>query len=258
MLRSLANLQRVRPGFDAEQVLTVGVDLPEPFGGRSVADFYEQTRERLAALPGVTGTAITDCLPLDRLCNTVPVRLHDRPAPRPGAEPFVGAHWASPGLFRVLGVPLRYGRLFTPADRAGAPKVVLVSEAAARAFWPGRNPVGRPVSVGVGPFWQDTATVVGVVGDVRFGALDSLPRPELYVPYAQAPRPFMILVLRTAGDPLALAAAARQAVRAVSPDAPVHDVRPLRDRVADATAYARFRTLLLTLFGGAAVKASTP
>jgi hypothetical protein len=95
--------------------------------------------------------------------------------------------------------------------------------------------------------------VVGVVGDVRYAGPDSLPRPEVYVPYAQAPRPEMLVVARAAGDAGALAAVVRRAVAAVDPAAPVADARPLAARADDATAYARFRALLVALFGAAAL-----
>ena len=104
------------------------------------------------------------------------------------------------------------------------------------------------MSVGQGGFWNDTAYVVGVVGDVRYGTVDSLPVPDVYLSYYQSPRGRMMVYLRTAGDPLALAPAVRRVLRDVAPDAPVYDVRTLPSRVADASAYARFSAMLLALF----------
>lgn len=145
------------------------------------------------------------------------------------------------------------GRFFTRGDRLGVQKVVIVNEAAANAFWPGQDPIGRPVSVGQGGFWDDTAYVVGVVGDVRYGMLDSLPKPDAYLSYYQSPRGRMMVFLRTAGEPLALAAPARRVIRELSPASPVYDVKTMSAIVADAMSYARFSALLLALFGAVAL-----
>ena len=257
MLRSLGKLLGVHPGFDATQVLTLRLNTVEDFPATSLPAFYDQLLERLAALPGVTDVGLTDCPPLNGRCNGTIIVFRDRPPVTPGEEPSVGIHWVTPSWFSTLRVPLRSGRLFTDADRVGQRKVVLVSETAARTFWPGEDPVGRPVSVGQGGFWDDTATVVGVVGDVRYGTLDSLPVPEVYLSYHQAPRARMMIVARTAGDPLALAPAARNAVRAMAPDAPVYDLRTLESRVGDTMAYARFSALLLALFALVALALAT-
>jgi predicted lysophospholipase L1 biosynthesis ABC-type transport system permease subunit len=136
-------------------------------------------------------------------------------------------------------------------------KVVLVNDAAARKFWPGQDPIGRPVSVGQGGFWKDTAYVVGVVGDVRFGSLDSAATPDVYVSYYQSPRGHMMLMLRSAGDEISLAAPARRLVHELLPASPVYEVRTMRERAADAMRYARFSTVILALFGLVALALAT-
>jgi predicted permease len=257
MLRSLGKLLGVHPGFDAEQVLTLRLNAREGSARDSMPGFYDQMLERLAALPGVTGVALGDCPPLNGSCNGTVLKLHDRPPAAPGAEPLVGVHWMTPSWPTVLHVPLQRGRLFTAADRLGGQKVVLVSESAARTYWPGQDPIGRPVSVGQGGFWDDTAYVVGVVGDVRFGTLDTPPRPDVYLSYYQSPNGRMMVFLRTAGDPLAIAAAARRTIHEMAPDLPVYDIRTMEARVGDGLSYARFSTLLLALFAGVALALAT-
>jgi ABC-type antimicrobial peptide transport system permease subunit len=143
--------------------------------------------------------------------------------------------------------------VFGDGDRLGGRKVVLVSESAAQRYFPGEDPIGRPVSVGQGGFWDDTAYVVGVVGDVRYGTIDSLAAPDVYLSYYQSPRGRMMIYLRTVGDPLSLSPAARRVLRDVAPDAPVYDVRTLSSRVSDASAYARFSAMLLALFAAVAL-----
>jgi ABC-type antimicrobial peptide transport system permease subunit len=113
------------------------------------------------------------------------------------------------------------------------------------------------VSVNQGGFGQDTALVVGVVSDVRYGPIDSLPRPDVYLPYAQSPSARAMVYVRAAGDPLALAAPARRALAELAPDAPIYDLQPMASRVADATGFARLSALLLALFAGVALALAT-
>jgi predicted permease len=160
-------------------------------------------------------------------------------------------HWVTPDWFKVMHVPLLSGRLLTDADRSDARKAILVNATAARRLWPNESPLGKAVGIGMGGY--DTAYVVGVVGDVRFDTIDSLPAMDTYVSYYQAPRPAAMVYLRAAGSPAALAAPARSIIAELAPDAPVYDVRTLGDRVRDATAQAQFSSLLLALFAGAAL-----
>jgi ABC-type antimicrobial peptide transport system permease subunit len=140
--------------------------------------------------------------------------------------------------------------MFTRDDVVGRRRVVLVSETAARTFWPNQDAIGRPVSVG-GP---DTEYVAGVVGDVSYGPLDAEPRPDVYVSYYQAPLSYrMMLFMRTRVDPSSLANQARTALREVAPGFPVYDVRPLDDHVRDATDYARVSAQVLALFAALAL-----
>ena len=252
MIRSLAKLVGVRPGFDPEHVLTMRFNV-SGVASDSMAPFYDQVLERLAAIPGATNAGFSDCAPLNGGCNGTILIHRDRPAPAPGTEPNVGVHWVTPDWFATLRVPLQRGRAFTRNDRAGGQKVVVISEAAANAYWPGQDPIGRPVSVGQGGFYDDTAYVVGVVGDVRYGTLDSLPVPDVYLSYYQSPRGRMTMFVRTAGDPRAIIGAARREIAAIAPGVPLYDVRPLRDRVADAVAYARFSALVLATFAAVAL-----
>ena len=252
MLRSLAKLLAVRPGFDATQVLTMRFSM-NGVGRDSLPPFYDQLVDRLAGVPGVTNVGLADCPPLYGNCNTTILIHRDRPAVPQGTEPIIGVHWVTPGWFETMRVPLIRGRAFTNGDRLGAQKVVLVSESAARAYWPGQDPVGRPVSVGQGGFYDDTAYVAGVVGDVRFGTLDSLPKPDVYLSYYQSPRGRMMMFLRTAGDPRSAIAGARREIEALAPGVPLYDVRTMEDRVADAMGYARFSALLLAAFAAVAL-----
>jgi predicted permease len=160
----------------------------------------------------------------------------------------ISANWPS-----MMRVPVVRGRAFTEADRANAPKVVLVGETAARRLWPGEDPIGKPLNLGIPGFAADTARVVGVVGDVRYTSPDSAPGIDVYVSYLQMPDMPVTMLVRTAGDPLALVASLRRAVHGVAPNAPVYDARPLVQRIGDSMALARFGTSLLTSFATVAL-----
>ncbi|HET9730097.1 MAG TPA: ABC transporter permease [Acidimicrobiia bacterium] len=252
MVRSLSNLLGVYPGFDASRVFTVRLAAPPNGSGTdSLTVFQQQLLDRLRALPGVQSAALGDCPPLAGHCGSTVVWLGGRSPTITGAEPGIGVHWVTPDWFRTLRVPLRAGRIFTDADRLGTPKVLVINETAARRLWPNESALGTRVGIGMGGF--DTATVVGVVGDVRFGSIDSLPGLDAYVSAFQAPRAGAMVYLRTAGDPASLAGPVRAAIHEIARDVPVYDARTLDSRAADATAQARFSALLLALFALAAL-----
>jgi len=248
MLRSLGKLLAVRPGFDPNQVLTMRFNTvgltPD-----SMPSFYDRLTDRLASIPGVTNVGLTDCPPLSGGCNGTILLHRDRPPlPDPSGAPSVGVHWVTPSWFPTMRIPLKSGRLFTDADRRGAPKVVVINETAAKRYWPGQDPIGKPVSVGQGGFYDDTAHVIGIVGDVRFGTIDSLPSPDVYLSYYQSPRGRIMMFVRTAGEPTAMVSAARRELAGLAPGTPLYDVRPMTERVANAMGYARFSTILLAAF----------
>jgi putative ABC transport system permease protein len=247
-IRSLSNLMGVEPGFDAGNLLTFRLAVPPDRIPRdSIPGFTDNLLGKLAALPGVADAALADCPPLAGGCNRTIITFPDRPPVAPNDAPAIGVHTVTPGWFRTLGVPLRRGRLPTDADRLGTPKVIVVSESAARAHWPKQDPIGQRAAIWQGGF-GDGATVVGVVGDVRFGTIDSAPKPDVYMSYQQAPRSYMMVFIRTHRDPVALAPAVRRTVHEFAPDYPVYDLRTMESRVAAASAQARFSAVLLTLF----------
>ena len=249
MLRSLAKLFEVRPGIDVENVLTLRLSPPPGYGRDSLPAFYDALIARLEALPGVTGAAMTNCIPLSGSCNGTAIRLRDRPEAARGTEPSIDVHWITPNWPTVMRASLLEGRLFASSDRVGTQKVVIVNETAAKAFWPGESPIGKPVGVGQGGFWDDTAYVAGVIADIRYDGMTGELAPGVYLSMNQSPYSRGAIFLRTAGDPASFAAAARNAIAEVAPGAPVYDVMTMKARAADAMSLARFSTMLLGLFG---------
>jgi predicted permease len=250
MIRSLTKLVEIEPGFDVTNVLTARLALP---GGAIKRDslpvFHRELLDRVSALPGVVAASLGDSPPLAGTNGYTKINLMDRPPVEFSLMPSVSVVWATASWFDVLRVPLKRGRMFASTDRAGAPSVVLVSEAGARKFWPGEKPIGKRVAIGMGGFDEahGGAEVIGVVGDVHTRP-DSLPGPTLYLPYAQSPQSRIILFIRTAVEPTSLTAPLRAAVHDLAPEFPLYDIQTMAARTATATASARFSSGLLGLF----------
>jgi putative ABC transport system permease protein len=257
LLRSLARLQQVSPGFRPEGVLTAELSLPdsryrdEP----QVVAFYRDLVPQLRALPGVRAAGAGFPLPLGGSNFVLALTLEGRPEPPPGQEPSSNVRFVTPGYLEAMGIPRLAGRAIEERDVAGALDVAVVNERMARELWPGENPIGRRFTFGdpedpEDPGWR---TVVGVVGDVRHDELASEPEKETYVPMAQSPFASATLVLRTDGDPMRLAAGVRAAVRRLDPDLPLGGVRTLEEVVAASLAAQRFNTVLVGLFAALAL-----
>jgi predicted permease len=252
MIRSLGNLLHVNPGFDGRNLLTLRLSIPEgEVMPDSMPGFYERLQEEIAAVPGVQQVSLQDCPPLNNGCNGTIMTFLDRPQQATG-NAMVGVHWVSPSWFGTLRVPLERGRLFSETDRLGTPKVVLINQEAARRYFPGEDPIGKKVGVYQGGF-HTGAEVIGIVGDVRYGTIDSTARPDVYISYGQARLPRMMVFVRAASDPSALVPSVREAIRRVAPRIPVHDIQPMSRRLASASAQARFSTVLLGAFAAIAL-----
>jgi putative ABC transport system permease protein len=259
MLRSFSELQRVDPGFEPDGLLTFQLFLPPAAypDPPSQTGFYERLIERLGALPGVTAVSAMSGLPprRDVVANDTEFegleQTPDGPAHNTDYWQFVTRDY-----LETMQIPLRDGRSFTYADEGGAP-ALLINERLAEVFYPGVNPIGRRIRPpGDGVPWF---TVLGVVKDVKQGGLEEETGTELYFLYPQVgsavgfvPRT-MNVVLRTAGDPLALATAVRTEVRALDPQLPVANLSSMDEVMSSSVARPRFITLLLAVFATVAL-----
>ena len=256
LIRSFHRLAGTDPGFDPQNVLTGAIVLPVsnyPEGKQQVA-FFRNVLERVQALPGVEVAAAVNSLPLTGINDQGSFQIEGRPSPREGVDwPWPNRPKVSPGYFEAMGITLLRGRSFTSQDREGAPDVAIVSDVAARWYWPNEDPMGKRVSVnrrGGKPVWRE---IVGVVKGVRHFGLDVDRRAEIYVPYLQLPDFVMILAVRTRGEPAELAAAIRREVATVDPDQAVFSLQTMEQLVSDSKSRRRFQTLLLTVFATLAV-----
>jgi putative ABC transport system permease protein len=248
MYRTVDRLLGVDPGFDAHGVLSMGVSIVGPRWAEdeAVRMFHEDLLRRVTALPGVEHAALVGQIPLGGNYDRWGFRIEGRTLRSDADAPSVERYSVSPDYFATMRIPLKRGRLFTEADRTGAPLVMLIGETTARTLWPGQDPLGSRVRLG-GPDgeWR---TVIGIVGDVRHYALSDPPTTQFYLPQQQRTDSFLIVVARTSGDPTTLATPIRQIVSAIASELPVYDVATLDERVARNVASRRFLMLLLGLF----------
>jgi predicted permease len=256
MLRSMWNLQHVDPGFDPEGVLAFRVQTTSKYRALPVGlPYLRQVGDRLAALPGVTAVGAIGHLPLSGYSWNIGVSRPDRPLP-PGVSPQqIGWRFVWGDYFEAMRIPLVTGRRLTSGDRSDAPPVVVVNEAMARAFFgdPAAALGQRLVQHGGGRDGETVLEVVGVVGDVRHEGLETPPQPEMFAPLEQTFMFPMHMVVRTAGDPAALAGAARQAVYDVDAAVPVADLQPLPALLASTLGRPRLLAALLSVFAAAGV-----
>lgn len=261
LLRSGIELARVDLGYDPSGVVSGRIALPPAGypGGTAARAGFARLLEEVEALPGVSSAAIANQIPLAGGISSNGLLPEGRPLAQENL--IQGSfHLVSPGYFETLRLPVRRGRLFTAADRAGAPKVMIVNETLARMAWPGEDPIGKRIACceGPGPNGEPPLKeVVGVVRDVRFAALGRDEGPAFYLPFGQEPdeawgwlQGTMVAVARAERDPGGLAEPMRRAVGRVDPDLPLYDLATLAERRAGALAAERFNGLLLALLGG--------
>jgi predicted permease len=251
LLTSFARLQRVQPGFEPEGVFTAQLVLPsQRYPPEKLVAFYERLYQRLTTLPGSTSAALTDRVPLTGAQSPAPVAVMGRPVPPMSERPQANRHLVSPRYFSTLGIPIRAGRDFDERDSARVPHVVIVNETFARRHFPGEDPIGRTLITGMG---QLPSQIVGVVADVRSTSLNTLPEADYFLPALQRPETFTNILVRTNGNPTAIAAVVREALRTVDADLPLLQPQALTTRIAQTVADRKLALVLLAAFAALAL-----
>ena len=250
LLRSFAALQNIDPGFNPNGALLAQVDLPGGTGDAGRRTFYGDVVERINALPGVVAVGATQVFPIT--ANYVlGFQIEGRPLPPPGDMPNTAYYAVTPGFFRASGIPLLRGRGFTDDDREDSTRVAVINQAMAEQYFPDEDPIGQAIHVTNGP--ETFREIVGIVGNTKQFGLAAEAPVQTYEPLAQQPFGGISLVVRTTGDPAALAGAVRAAVAAVDPDQPVSSIRTIDSVLSDSVARERFSALLLGIFATVAL-----
>ena len=254
MIQSFTNLRGLNPGFQTDHVLTMRLEIPRTkyaiFSSRT--KFFQNVLDRVRALPGVKVAGFTSALPLTWKGGTTSFAPEHRIV-KEGIITEANNRVVSPGYFEAMRIPLRKGRLIDERDGPQTPPVVVINETMAKTFWPNEDPLGQRLQFSHrGPWIQ----IVGIVGDVRQMGLDEPPRQEMYYPYWQAEHNWMVprdLVIRTAGDPLAMIGPVRQAVAAIDRDQPISDIKTLDGWLDEEVASRQVQTTLLGGFSALAL-----
>ena len=252
-LRSFLTLTRVDPGFRAENVLTLTVDLnwSKYSNPQQYRDFYQPLLSDLQSLPGVTRAAIGRTVPLG-VANPFQrsFQVEGMEVADPTLQPRADVRVVSPDYFDTLGIRHLGGRLFSEFDHEEAQAAIVVSQGMAQRNWGAEDPVGRRISFDQGQTWL---TVVGVVGDVKQYGYDQAANDEIYIPFLQFPLRRMSLMVQTQVEPATMVRQVREAVYRQDPEQPVAHVRTLNELRTDSLASRRLTTMLLGLFGGLAL-----
>ncbi len=253
LLASYRRLQNTDLGFEPDHLIIFLIRPSEvKYSPAKAPALIDRVLAELRAVPGVDAATVDACTPLDVQCASSTLYVIGRPEPRADQAPPVLRHYVAPDHFHTLHVPVIRGRAFTDQDRAGAPRVAIINETAARRFWPGQNPIGQRVWFGGGSSFDrpdSSAEIVGIVGDVPYQALDRNPvQADFYTPYAQFTYASRTVIVRTQVDAGTITPALRQAVRRADPDLALFDVRTMFDRAGDSWARQRYQTRLVTAF----------
>jgi putative ABC transport system permease protein len=257
LLKSFWQIQRVDPGFRAEQVLKAEFQLPTsryPVDFSVWPDFKETHRfnaellDRVHALPGVESAAVAGNHPVDRgFTNSFTIVGGDAAA---GDFPEISSRRVTPGYFQTVALAITKGRAFGSTDGTSAPAVAMINEVAAERLFPNRDPIGQRIA-----FWGTERRIVGVVANEKFQGLRADAPMAVYTPLAQTPSMTggAVLLVRASGDPRSMTASIRAAIGEVDPQLAVFGVEPLRETVGRSIEQERFAMLLLGLFAAVAI-----
>jgi putative ABC transport system permease protein len=250
LLRSLAQILMVSPGFEPAHVLTLRTSILGQHyeDNKILRQYFTDALEHLRALPGVETAAAASQIPLGGNMDSYGFHPEGKINANPELDESAERYCITPGFLAALRIPLFRGRDIATGDTADSPGVILINQAAANRIWPGEDPLGKRVKVG--GLDHPWLTVIGVVGDVHHAGLDAAPSMQMYVPHAQWPSPDsdMTFVIRTLGPPNGLASVARQAIHSVDSTQLVSRVMPLEEYVALSVQGRRFALILIGAF----------
>jgi len=264
MVRTLLALRAIDPGFEAHHVLSAVLSLAgsEEAQPQKRFPFYKQVVERVATLPGVESVSVINHAPLTGDTWGFPFSIEGRPAARPGEAAHAIYRVILPGYFRTMGISLLRGRDISESDSMDVPGVVIVNQRMARTYWPGEDAIGKRITLDGSSRSPSWLTVIGIAQDAKQDGWTSASRPEMYLPVLQSREylndpsshfQYMTLMVRTTGEPAAIANDLKAAVGALDQNVAVSQIETMDQAVADLNAQPRFEFWLLGSFAGLAV-----
>ena len=252
LVTSYVHLARSDEGFKPDHLLTFMFETPDSRYMHNRSAFYRQYFEKLRALPGVEAAGGSLTLPMTDTSMHISFENPEHPLP-PGQLEDARFDLVSPDYFQTMNIPLLSGRDFSDADTVKAPPVMIVSRGFAMKFLHTENAIGKKLKPEAGNP-AVLREIVGVVGDVRHGAMSRDLDPGYYLPTSQFPRACcMYSVVRTQVEPLSVEQAAKNLVASMDRNIPVTDVRTMQDRIGLELAQPRFAMMLLSGFSGLAL-----
>jgi len=259
MVKGFRNLATMKPGFEPREVVTFSVALPGEKYRESyqVVNFYSEMLRRIEAISGTRSAAVISQLPALADSRTSSVVMEGQPAASPDRPLLAEVQVTSEDYFRTMTIPILSGRPFLRQDSAGGLPVAVISQSAARRFWPGQNPMGQRVRLASTEINTGWLTIVGIAGDVNHFLLDSEVRPTIYLPYRQQTIRSLNLLMRTRAPLDQTAIAVRAAARAIDPGQPINDLDRLSRFFADLAGGVGVIATLLAVFAVIALVLAT-
>ncbi|HEX4685037.1 MAG TPA: ADOP family duplicated permease, partial [Gemmatimonadaceae bacterium] len=257
LIKSVARLQSVSPGFDSRNLLLFNINLPRSKypGDTTQIQVISQVMQRLNSLSGVQAAGVTSVIPFGGGWSTSSFEIEGLVVPPGQNGPWGDVRVVSPRFFEAMRIPLKRGRLFGPQDGLGAPQVTVIDQVFAKKYFANADPVGKRITFGPGRGSKDSTwiTIVGVVGHAAHEGLDAEPRIQYYFPTTQTGIGAMTVAMRTTGNPLALLPAARQAVQSIDRNLPLSQVNTMDKLVEQSVGQRRLSMFLLGVFSAIAV-----
>jgi predicted permease len=245
-IRSFLRAQQINPGFNPHNVLVASYDLfPAGYSEASGAEFDRQLVAKLEALPGIQSVALSTTVPLEFDTDSTVVKPEGYVS-QANELTEINDAIITPIYFRTMQIPIVKGRDFTLQDTKSSRRVAIVSEAFVNRYWPNQEALGKQLNSDLTHEWF---TVVGVARDVKFNSLNENPAPFLYLPQYQVYRPGLIIVARTAGDPLTFRKSAEKTIHELNADLAVFDVTTLESRMQFSSFAPRIAGTFIGAFG---------
>ena len=257
LIKSVAKLQRVTPGFDPDRLLTFDLSLPNAKYTNDTLrqQFFESMIERVSHVPGVVAVGGTTVMPFGGSWSTGSFQVEGYQAGPNQPSPWGDIRFVTADFFRTMRIPLIQGRAFSSQDQPGGQIVAIIDEEFVRKYYRGQNPIGKRITFGAPPGKQpDYINIVGVVAHTMHEGLDAKPRIQLYLPYSQRPSfQNMSVAVRTSGDPLLMARPVREAIHTVDKDMPLSNVKSMDELLESSLGQRRLSMILLGAFSAIAL-----